>query len=188
MRKFFKIILPLAGTILLACEESYVRPEKIYTIREGHFYSTYAVEMLDRSELSFEAKFDESAVYDLGNVADQSQTNKLLGFSDCNCLHHENSARFGWQWFNNRLEIWAYTYVFGERIEEYVGSVTLNVYHRYSILIDGDHYEFRLDDNPVVNMKRGKICDVGAYYLLFPYFGGHIPAPHEVTIAIRMNR
>lgn len=135
--------------------------------------------------LAFDAKFNNTAIYDFGDAALQSNKNKLLGFSDCNSLHHENSARFAWQWFNGRLEVYAYCYADRERIEKFVGVVDLNQFNHYRIEISDDHYTFILNDELPVDIKRGNVCDRGVYYMLWPYFGGSIPAPHDITIVIR---
>ncbi len=184
MKHYLKAFI-LILIIQSACEPEPDFNERIFTIKKGEHLSTRAIEMLDRDVLAFEAKFDESAIYDLGDHYLQLSTNKLMGFADCNSHHHDNSARFGWQWINGQLEIWAYTYVYGERIEKFVGHVSINEYHRYIITIEEDSYLFKLDNNPPVRMKRGKICDKGAYYMLFPYFGGQIPAPHNIKIYTR---
>jgi hypothetical protein len=181
---FFSIVI----ASILSCEPEIKDPIRIFVIKKGDHYSTYSVEMLDRRILNFRVMFDSSAIYDFGNQPRQSAINKLLGISDCNNHHHENSARFGWQWYHNRLEILAYTYVNGERIEKYIGEVSLNEYHQYSIAIEKDLYIFRLDNYPAISMKRGETCDVGAYYMLFPYFGGQDTAPHDIYIYVKMYK
>lgn len=178
---FILIILTIS-----ACEPA---PKDLFTrtflIRKGEHYSTpRLVETLQSSRLSFKATFDESAVYDHGTVALQDAKNKLLGFSDCNSLHHQNSARFAWQWFDNRLEIYAYCYVNGERAEAFIGTVNLGEENRYEIVILSDEYKFTLNNNESVLIPRGNNCDKGVYYMLWPYFGGAVPAPHDVTIKI----
>jgi RimJ/RimL family protein N-acetyltransferase len=121
----------------------------------------------------------------LGDPALQSHKNKLLGFSERNSLHHENSARFAWQWDNDRLEIFAYCYADGVREEQFVGVVNLNEYNRYEIEVGIGQYIFRLNSNEPVYMKRGGTCTMGLYYKLWPYFGGSVPAPHTVHIVVK---
>jgi hypothetical protein len=161
---------------------------KSFTIKKGEHYSTErAPETLQDSRMMFEAKFNSTAKYDLGDVALQSNKNKLLGFSDCNSLHHQNSARFGWQWYNNRLEIFAYCYVNGARIEKYVGVVNLDEFNTYEISITDDSYIFRLNNSEPVSVSRGDVCTRGIFYKLWPYFGGSIAAPHDIVILVRQN-
>lgn len=186
MKRLFQTVI-ITGTLLIsmtACEPTvedlFVRH---FTISQGDHYATpRLVEMLQSDRLVFRAKFDESAVYDLGDAALQSNKNKLLGFSDCNSLHHQNSARFAWQWFNDRLEIYAYCYVNSVRTEEFIGSVNLNEENLYEIALTDTEYVFYLNGKTSARIKRESQCNKGVYYMLYPYFGGAIPAPHNVNI------
>lgn len=175
----FSIITMLA----LSCEDATY--ERSYLIRQGEHYATHkGVEALQSNTLEFYATFDRTAVYDLGDNALQSNKNKLMGFSDCNSLHHDNSARFAWQWYGGKLEIFAYCYVNGARIEQYIGTVAIGEKNKYTVRCMPGHYEFKLNNQEVVKIERGSTCDKGFYYMLWPYFGGAIPAPHDITILI----
>jgi hypothetical protein len=170
---------------LTACEDS-LEPTRTFIIKKGdHFSSTRVSETLESSVLEFDAVFDNTAIYDLGDEALQSNKNKLLGFSDCNSLHHENSARFAWQWFNNRLEIYAYTYVNTERQEAFIGVVEINQLNRYRLSIHDEYYEFQLNNEEPLKMPRGNVGNNGLYYKLWPYFGGSVPAPHDIRIVVK---
>ena len=107
-----------------------------------------------------------------------------MGFSDCNSLHHENSARFAWQWYGGKLEIFAYCYVNGARIEQYIGTVAIGKKNKYTVRCLAGYYEFKLNNQEIVKIERGTTCDKGFYYMLWPYFGGAIPAPHDITVLI----
>lgn len=160
-----------------------------FVIEQGeHYSSPRYVETLQSDRLVFEATFDETARYVFEDQTHQDAKNKLLGFSDCNSAHHENSARFGWQWYNDRLEIYAYCYVNGVRTEEFVGTKELHKTGRYEITIRDDEYVFRLDNGEPVVLPRGNTCDKGVYYMLWPYFGGTLAAPHNVHVAISIIR
>ena len=105
-----------------------------FLIRTGEHYSTpRLMETLKSGKLAFRATFDESARYQLADATLQESKNKLMGFSDCNSLHHENSARFAWQWFNDRLEIYAYCYVDSVRVEEFLQTIDINEENLYEI-------------------------------------------------------
>src|SRR5690349_2885552 len=146
----FFIVLGVA-----ACEDR-LEPTRTFIIRKGeHFSSTRVSESLQSSLLEFDAMFDNTAIYNLGDPALQSNKNKLLGFSDCNSLHHDNSARFAWQWYNNSLEIYAYTYVNGSREEAFIGVVEINRFNRYRLSIHDEYYLFQLNDERPVKMTRG---------------------------------
>jgi hypothetical protein len=184
------IVVLLVAIALTGCEPM---PEDLFVrhfvMEKGTHYSTPRLaEMLQANSLKFKATFNETAIYDLGDKALQSNKNKLMGFSDCNSMHHENSARFGWQWFDNQLEIYAYCYVNGERKEEFIGTVNINEENLYEIQITDDAYVFYLNNERVSTIQRGTVCDQGIYYMLYPYFGGSVPAPHDVRIDISMLR
>jgi hypothetical protein len=174
--------------LLIGCE-----PEsdliRRFTIYKGEHYSQpRLVESLQSNELMFDARFDETAMYDLGESQYQHSKNKLMGFSGCNQLHHENSARFTWQWVDNQLEIYAYCYVDNDRVEQYIGTVELYEINRYSIKLTDEEYIFTLANYPQVRVKRGTSeCTKGIRYMLWPFFGGQLPAPHDVHIDIRMH-
>jgi len=185
--RYLRIVFGLMSIAVLcsACEEK-VDLVRVFVVKKGEHYATpRVVESLQTSTLRFQAKFDGSAIYDFRQEGFQDSKNKLFGFSDCNDLHHQNSARFAWQWMDERLEIFAYCYVDGERVEAFVGTVELNTYNDYRISISEEHYEFQLNGGEPVRIKRGSVCERGVYYKLWPYFGGTLPAPHDVTIAIR---
>lgn len=172
--------------VLAACE-----PEddmfRQFFIRKGeHYSSAHVIQSLQSNSLRFEAKFDASAQYLFRDEGFQDSKNKLLGFADCNSLHHENSARFGWQWYNNQLEIYAYCYVNSQRVEKFIGIVKLNEVNLYELFITEDSYIFQLNQGSPVAIERGSVCSTGVYYMLWPYFGGTLPAPHDVTIAVKI--
>ena len=135
------------------------------------------------SLLAFSAKFDSTAVYATKDPHNQADINKLMGFSDCAALHQVNSARFGWRWYDEQLQIWAYTYVNGARNSKYVGNVQPGTYHSYSISLEHKAYVFRLE-NQEVTMDRS-CSGAGNGYWLYPYFGGDEPAPHHINVWIR---
>jgi len=170
-----------------SCEQTIEPTRQFITYKGDHYSWPKPSESLQSQALTFEARFNESAIYNFGDPALQSNKNKLMGFCDCNSLPHENSARFAWQWFEDRLEIFAYCYNNGVREEKYVGVVNLNVYNHFEIGITSRQYLFRLNNQPTVIMRRGTVCDQGAYFKLWPYFGGHVPAPHNVIIDIGMT-
>jgi hypothetical protein len=182
---YIPLLLLASAACLMRCEPA-AEPMRTFTTPAGaHYAHPKLVETLQNTELRFEARFDDTAIYDLGDPALQTNKNKLLGFSECNSLHHNNSARFAWQWLNDRLEIWAYCYVNSQRVETFVGTVPLDTYSRYSLRITAHQYIFQLNNQDPVYVDRGDVCDTGIYYMLWPYFGGEIPAPHDVRIDIK---
>ena len=177
-------VLVMAVFVLTACEPDLDEQFDIYTIKKGEHYCNHRrPEMLQQRVLEFSARFDESAMYTFSEPGFQDSKNKLMGFSDCNSLHHENSARFAWQWYNDRLEIYAYCYVNGDRIESFLGTVGLNETASYRLELTDKHYVFTFAGQQT-EIQRGSTCEIGGYMMLWPFFGGQLPAPHDITILI----
>lgn len=183
-----KLLLPFAMVLLLASCEEQEMLSRMFVVQKGeHYASPRLVQSLQSNTLDFRATFNESAIYEFEDKSFQDSKNKLLGFSDCNSLHHDNSARFAWQWYNGRLEIFAYCYVNGERKEEFLGIVKLNEENRYKLKVMDGNYIFQLNNQEPVHMERAETCDRGMYYMLWPYFGGTLSAPHDISISIQIN-
>jgi hypothetical protein len=191
MKHLTSLIALTLFALLTSCEPT---PEDLFTrhflIRKGEHYSTPRLtEVLQSERLIFTAKFDNTAIYNLGDAALQTNINKLLGFADCNSVHHDNSARFGWQWDGEKMKIFAYCYVDGDRIEQYIGTVNLNEVNRYELELTGSHYVFYLNGEMRAEVKRSdNLCNTGIYYLLYPYFGGGVPSPHDINIDLTILR
>ncbi|RAU83268.1 hypothetical protein [Pontibacter arcticus] len=154
----------------------------IYTIKKGQQHAVLQYKKATGSVMRFKATFDKSAVYQTIDPVNQADINKLYGVSDCGNDHHTNSARFGWRWFNNRLEIHAYTYINKVRKSEFIGCVDLNKPSTYELRMGEGKYTFILDGKEVI-LPRGCNSDVERYQL-FPYFGGDEFAPHDITIEL----
>ena len=182
------IVMFVAVVALSSCEVP-LEPlaSREFVIRQGeHYASPRLFERFETQKLSFRATFDESARYTLEDPAMQSNKNKLMGFSDCSGLHHENSARFAWQWYNSQLEIYAYCYVDSVRIEKFISPVNLNEENLYEIAATDQEYVFYLNGERATTVARKSNCNEGVNYVLYPYFGGSVPAPHNVMIKIEM--
>jgi hypothetical protein len=126
-------------------------------------------------------KFDETCKYQLPKE-DQADINKLFGFSLG--LHHKNSARFGWCWNNNQLEIWAYWYNNGFRNYQFIQSIDVEEKYYFEIKNLGDKWEFSIHNyekikKVVVDKSKTKI-NFG--YNLWPYFGGNQVSPQDISI------
>ena len=180
----YKLLIIIIITALFSCEPAMEDPYENFIIPAGKHDNGWKMQSLQSKILDFSVIFDQSAIYETITKENQHDINKLMGFSDCNSMHHENSARFGWRWLNGKLEIHAYAYVNGERITTYIGDVTLNEPTGYQLQITADHYVFYLQGYEPVRIKRGASCNKGLYYMLFPYFGGDEVAPHDILIQI----
>ncbi|MEO9967842.1 MAG: hypothetical protein ABJF11_18765 [Reichenbachiella sp.] len=182
--KLFTLIF--ISFVLISCEPEWEEPYKVYKISQGtHTPLIPKVSSMQSETLMFNAIFDESAIYQNITEENQQDINKLMGFSDCNSMHHDNSARFGWRWFKDRLEIHAYCYVNGERVTAYIGTAEINEKVDYLLNVSDSQYSFQIGNEAPVIITRGDVCNIGVYYMLYPYFGGDETAPHDISIQIR---
>ena len=188
-----RALLFLTGLLLWSACERYedLAPFKEYKIKRGRHSSLHnSLRLLNSEQLTYDVIFDETAVYETNDPNNQADINKLFGFADCNSLHHENSARFGWRWDNvsEQLEILAYVYAEGVLTFQSIGFVELNRAYRYHLLLYDDHYSFEVEgvSTTRLEMNRGAtVCNKGLYYRLWPYFGGDEKAPHDISIFMR---
>ena len=156
----------------------------LYIIKAGEQYSNNNTFMLieNIAEMKFSAKFDSSAIYTSINPTNQYDVNKLYGFSDNNTHHHINSARIGWRWLNNRLELLGYIYNDTVRSFELIKTVSINTTINCSIKINGNKYVFTVDGTSI---EMPRTATTASGYQLYPYFGGDEVAPHDIKIEIK---
>lgn len=189
MMRVNKVFLFLIGFVLLfSCKRDESDPFVTYIIKKGnHYTEDRSVGILNSKSLHFKANLDSSCVYTTKNPTNQYDINKLFGFSDCNSVHHENSARFGWNWQNNKLNIFAYCYTNGNVKNQFITSIDLNKEYDYRISTDGNKYVFTLDDKTII-MDRGCSDNFSknTRLKLYPYFGGDETAPHDIKILIKL--
>ncbi|MEO6288759.1 MAG: hypothetical protein ABIO76_02495 [Ginsengibacter sp.] len=156
-----------------------------YTIHKGQQYcdqNTYKPIVF--SGLKFSVKFDSSAIYSAENPGNQTDINKLYGFSDNNTDHHQFSARFGWRWSDNALRLFAYIYNDSKRVSKELGTVIIGSENFCSIAIAAGNYIFSLN-NKSDTLTRKSITQKAVGYQLYPYFGGDEVAPHDISIWIK---
>ena len=136
------------------------------------------------TEMKFTAKFDSSAIYATVNPTNQLDINKLYGFADDDKQHHASSARIGWRWYTNRLELFGYVYNDSVRTTQLITQVPLKTDIPCSIKVDGTRYVFTANGTQIT-MPRTAKTPTGKGYRLYPYFGGDEMAPQDITIQIR---
>jgi len=142
--------------------------------------------------MNFVAKFDSSAIYpavitDYNHAYD---VNKLWGFSE-GINNQYNSARIGWRWLNDELQLFAYVYVNGTLLRDpisydppFIKSVVIGSEINCRIAIAGGSYIFTVD-GVVVQTARGATGGKYSGYQQYPYFGGNLTAPHLINIYIK---
>lgn len=189
-----KALLSTTLVLLFCTCEKYedFAPFETFSIKKGDHGSGLNYEELYHEYLVYDVIFDESAIYSTVDPNNQADVNKLFGFSDCNSNHVENSARFGWRWYQDELQILGFVHFEGDIQILELGAVELNKAYRYEVYLDDDEYLFRIDGvtdsftNGIARMNRSaKVCEVGYYYRLWPYFGGDETAPQDINIFMR---
>jgi len=153
----------------------------LYTIKKGEHSSVYGPYFAGVYRVSCQVILDESCIYTISEE-NQCDTNKLFGLSDAS-NHSDHSARFGWRYYNNKIEILTYVRRDGNFYFDVIGSANPNDTNYYSIEILPDVYRFRFN-NTVSDVQRTSQYS-GPRYRLFPYFGGNEKAPQDIFIKIK---
>jgi hypothetical protein len=155
-----------------------------YTILKGQQYCDKSIFVpVHVSTFSFQVKFDSSAIYQTSDPHNQSDINKLLGFSDNNTDHHEYSARIGWRWSDNALHLFGYVYNKGIVSFKEISKIDIGVPVSCCIKVSGNEYIFTVNKTQI-KMPRESTTALAEGYKLWPYFGGNETAPHNISIWI----
>jgi hypothetical protein len=200
IRKSFWLLLLVVGWT--ACSKTGEEPEqeseqniptgstvdagfKTYTILAGAHYATEnPIEKVSGDSIAFTVRFDSTCRYQTKNPRNQDDINKLMGFSDNGMMHHQNSARVGWRWKKEKIELFAYCYAEGVRSFVKLGDVAIGDKARLMIKLSPLGYEFQYKRVSTI-MSRGVTGSSINGYLLYPYFGGDEPAPHTMKLWIK---
>jgi len=155
-----------------------------YSILKGsHFSDKSSIKVFTGTGLSFNVKFDSSAIYQTIDPANQYDINKLCGFTEGN-NNHINSARIGWSWNDGALRLYAYAYADGTRNTAEITSVAIGPVIHVSIGITATEYVFTIDDKKVFLPRTVKDTVVNGYWQ-YPYFGGDEVAPHHIYVHLK---
>ena len=155
-----------------------------YTIQAGnHSCDQSTLKSVKTSEMKFVALFDQSAIYTSVIPGNQYDIHKLYGFSE-GFNNQYNSARIGWNWYNEALHLHAYVYNKGVRMYQEIKTVAIGAEIQCSIKVSGSSYIFTVDGTQVT-MSRGLSTSSASGYQQYPYFGGDEVAPHKITIKIK---
>jgi hypothetical protein len=160
--------------------KEYIIPKGEHYALQNNYRSTHI------RQLKFTVLFDSSCIYSNEKNYNTADVNKLYGFSDCNTQHHQNSARFGWNWAGGELDIYAYCYVDSVRQIRSLGPAPIGKPIDMSITVQEENYVFRMNGTTTL-MPRHCSLEYADGYQLYPYFGGDEVAPHEITIRIKEN-
>lgn len=166
--------------ILTSCIKS--QNEKVFIIKKGHHYSDNLPKLV-RNKLEYDVKFDASCAYTIDKV-EQADINKVFGFNSCTATHDYQSARFGWRWYNDSLQIFYYVYNQGKREYGYLTTLKIGEFYRLKLEQTAVKYVFTVN-NVVYEHKKVWNCNAPYNYHLWPYFGGNTPAPHDIIITFK---
>jgi len=170
-----------------------------YTIPEGkHRSGLYFSPFLNKKRIEGSFLFHKNCLY----YPEYSQDiNKLVGFSFL--YHRFESTRIGWRVYDaspynkasaayslrnlgiNQIELFLYTYYNGNMEFKQLGLVYPNRQYQFLLTpgatrIYGNNVEYiSAIHDPFANPFFG--------YMLFPYFGGDLPAPHKMDIDLEYN-
>lgn len=189
-----KLMIVALGLFTLGCSKSDIAVIKEpvnnfskfteYMIAKGEHESNHGYEYVKLDTLAFTVVFNQSARYTNADPINQLDINKLYGFCDNDQEHHKYSARFGWNYMNNELQLFGYTYNDGVRSSRLIRSVPLEQEIRCGIVARGNTYIFRVG-NDSIQMPRMAATPKAQGYKLYPYFGGDETAPQPIKILIR---
>lgn len=155
-----------------------------YIAKGGHSTDKNAYKPVSITEMKFLVKFDSSALYRCADTNNQRDINKLYGFADNNTDHHTNSARIGWRWYQNQLQLFAYIYNNKIESDRIITAVPINQELNCSIRAEGSTYTFKVNGT-TVTMPRYSTTVQAIGYQLYPYFGGDEVAPQDIKIWVK---
>lgn len=173
-----------------------------YLIEQGeHGAKGTHMKLYSGGDLVIQGSFDKSCLYDSLAFDQERDINKLIGFSQGFFpkykkgkwipAHHRNSVRIGWRpSLDGEFELFLYTYQDGKRNARFITNVEAGQEWKISFLPV-------VYNNLLVSVKvqrdSGEITEdslsMGGFfnnwgYMLFPYFGGDSPAPHDMKIRL----
>jgi len=157
----------------------------------------------NKMEFNVKAYFWQDCTYRLTENYDQ--INKLVGqsfnifpFYDKETKswkpgHHKNSVRFGWRCLDGQsIEILAYAYINEVRRSKLITSIEVDTWAHLNFKETESYYSFKVideDGNVSISKFKKNITEKGFLGLfinrLYPYFGGKISSPHNMTITLK---
>jgi hypothetical protein len=198
-----------AGAVTLEVSYKYVKQWKKmakFKIKKGKHYTFSLRHLLDfifptKQGVMEDSYFRMSFTFQLSKEAaeyyldgpDQMDVNKICGYS-LGLDHHKNSIRVGWR-FNDstgETEILAYWYDGGKRgikvIKGFKGihkkEIDVTIWSdkdRHTVVLPFQGLDWT--EIPRVNDRK----NYGIGKVLRPYFGGNKPAPHDMTVGLKIN-
>jgi hypothetical protein len=154
-----------------------------FRIKEGkHSSNNRCMRFVKDGRMRFHFYVNPSWLYDENAPGFISGWNKLTGISE-GFNQHKNSVRIGWRCINNKIYLCSYCYINGQRkISEMVEVET--DWNSASLQITKDEYIITINDEILSFDKSGKNRFL---LMMYPHFGGHNKAPHDMDFKFRMK-
>lgn len=159
-----------------------------YTIKKGKHYSGFNFGFTFKNSISFCCMFSENCLYKPLPHPDTLDINKLCGFSTT-IFHHKQSGRIGWRCVDEsgEIELVTYSYNSGKREisdQQVIARVEPNKLFTVYIEDFETHYLYTVTykGKSYTNSDKKTYDWLPFKYLLYPYFGGNNPAPHNMNI------
>jgi hypothetical protein len=159
----------------------------IYTIKQNHHYASRRPFIpYFKKELRFVVRFDDSALYppvitDYNHAYD---INKLYGFMEG--VTGRNSARIGWNCIEDKIYLYPYVHldgmIYNQMNPEALCEVKPFEDVECRIKCIGDNYLFQAKNNRASTPREGRSF---IRFIQHPYFGGSLPALHDIKIIIK---
>jgi hypothetical protein len=104
---------------------------------------------------------------------------KVFGYAD-GLHHHQNSFRIGVMYneANDNVAIYAYYYNNGRRFFHEIGQSDFDELNSVELTFKKNMYVVDLNGRTIYFTRTGKVRT----YPLFPYYGGRLAAPRDITI------
>lgn len=160
-----------------------------FTIKKGSHYSNKlwykSLNIINNSRfVRYSVYFHESCRYEI-NSEDQSDINKLFGYS-LGFNHHNDSARFGWNYYDEKLNLYAYVYDKGLRKSKFITTIEIGKPYHLTIIDQEYNWLFTVDNtwSVISNLTIQKSSKFNIGYKLWPYFGGNVTSPQDISIEL----
>ena len=161
---------------------------RVYTIPEGKHRSGNFYNTPNDSKIKFDFILDESAEYISEVPRNQSDINKIYGFSDFGKNHLKYSIRLGWRYneLTDKIELCWLRHEDGVHKGETIRTIEPNKIYNATIDIETFWYVIIINSDTTKVIRRPKgMWGLVRRYMLYPYFGGNEYAPHNITIKIK---
>jgi hypothetical protein len=173
--------------LILLASCSKFEDEMQFRIKAGkHYADNRSAVKVNSNRIDFEFYVHPSWRYEPGHDVGWS---KMIGLS--HGIHvffshgispHPNSARIAWRCRNGEIHLAGYYYI--NHIKHIHEHGKVEYYKWYQGSIEFDHDRYTVTVNGVTSFND-KYRDTNATWLLFPYFGGELPAQHDTYFYFR---